>query len=43
MKKIDWKEVWKESKKHGNIEFEHKAAFWVLGIFMAFCYLTVFF
>ena len=41
MKKIDWKEVWEESKKYGSIGIEEKSAMWVLGIFLLICYLMV--
>ena len=34
MKKIDWKEVWNESKKYGNIEGPEKWALIVVAIFM---------
>ena len=41
--KIDWKEVWKQAKKHSETGIEDKLALWIFGIFIAFCYLTVFF
>ena len=39
MKKIDWKDVWRqarnESKKHGNIEGPEKWALYVVVVFLA--------
>ena len=40
MKKIDWKEVWNESKKHGNLEGPEKWALIVVFGFMALILLT---
>jgi|TARA_Y100000296_G_scaffold30836_1_gene35798 hypothetical protein len=34
--KIDWKEVWEESKKYGNIGFGEKWALYVLLGFVVF-------
>ena len=38
MKKIDWKDVWRqarnESKKHGNIEGPEKWALYVVAVFL---------
>ena len=39
MKKINWKEVWNESKKYGNIEGPEKWALIVVGIFMLILFL----
>tara|TARA_B100000029_G_scaffold264073_2_gene260236 strand:- start:701 stop:829 length:129 start_codon:yes stop_codon:yes gene_type:complete len=36
LKKIDWKEVWKESKKYGNIEGGEKWALYILLGFVVF-------
>ena len=39
--KIDWKEVWELSKKHGAISGEDKLSLWVMAIFM-FILLVIF-
>jgi len=36
LKKIDWKEVWEESKKYGNIEGGEKWALYILLSFLVF-------
>ena len=36
MKKIDWKEVWEKSKKHGNIGVQEKWALYILLGFVVF-------
>ena len=38
MKKINWKEVWKESKKYGNIEGGEKWALYFVLFLAVFLY-----
>ena len=38
MKKINWKEVWEESKKYGNIEGPEKWALYFVLFFVIFIY-----
>tara|TARA_B110000495_G_C22976742_1_gene573781 strand:+ start:1197 stop:1322 length:126 start_codon:yes stop_codon:yes gene_type:complete len=40
--KINWKEVWKESKKYGNIEGPEKWALIVLLCFVVFFWILSF-
>ena len=42
MNKINWKEVWEESKKHGNIDAPEKWALYILlGFVVFFWVLTI--
>ena len=41
MKKIDWKEVWNETKHYGKLDSEDKLSLWVMAIYM-FILLVIF-